>query len=197
MASPGQSRKISDSKGHAVWLGTIILGAVAMYGWLISPHVGYLHAMQQLEPVVDEAAAESDRIDAGLEQKRQRVREMDRQCREGRQWLFTAGESRSLVHELNRMATEAGCVLVTAGLVPEPDGRQGNDDRPPIVEDIHAILTVQGSYDQVAAMLEALRNGRRRIWVDTCYLELYDPTAGRFECQLELTAFAAVDPESG
>ncbi|HOV76817.1 MAG TPA: hypothetical protein PLS24_02215 [Sedimentisphaerales bacterium] len=46
-----------------------VIAAAALYNWVFSPHIGYLRAMQRLEPVMDKMAEELDTVAEGLDGK--------------------------------------------------------------------------------------------------------------------------------
>jgi len=199
MASMRHIDIIAGSKRHALWVGAIVIGAVALYGRLVSPQVGHLHAMQQFEPVVEVMAEENERIRVNLDEKRQRLRQMQRQLDAASEGLFPSGESRSLLHDLHSLVEQAGGSLVMADLTADDDVKQAPEsvDDPQTVKILHVVLIVQGRYEQIQAIFQRLREGPRMIWVESCQLDLFDPAGERFECQLALTLCTSLDREGG
>ena len=197
MVSTGRINRIATSRRRALWAGAMAIGAVALYGRLVSPHMGYLQAMQQLEGVVGEMAEETDRIHTGLGKKCRRLQTVRQDWHTAHECLFTGEESRALLRDLHCQVEEVGCTLIMADLAPEEEVEQVglSAEVPRAAKVIHALLTVKGQYDQIVTMLARLRDDRRRIWVDTLHLDLYDSAGGRFECQLALTICASAGGE--
>ena len=61
MANDPKSQS-SPSRRYALTAAPFVIGAAALYNWVISPHVGYLHAVQRLEPVMGKMAEELDAV---------------------------------------------------------------------------------------------------------------------------------------
>ena len=84
------------SKRNAISIALIVIGAAAMYNWILSPQVGYLRAVQRYQPVVDEMAEETGRIGGTLDAKRQQLRTLQQELAEARGSLFTREEARDV-----------------------------------------------------------------------------------------------------
>ena len=44
--------QLSASRRYALTTAPFVIAAAALCNWVVWPHVGYLHAMQRLEPVM-------------------------------------------------------------------------------------------------------------------------------------------------
>jgi hypothetical protein len=165
-----------------------------LYNWAISPHVGYLHAMQRLQPVMGRMAEHLDEISAGFEEKRERLRTLRRDMAGIRDGLFTPNEAKQFCRELQALVEATGCTVVGVDFAhkgtEDPAGEDPN--APLIVETSHADLTVAGSYEQIVRLLRTFRERRQKVWLDSCDLNLVDPRHGRLECQFGLTLYAVL-----
>lgn len=171
-----------------------ILGVIALYNWMIAPHVGYLHAMQRLEPVLGRMAGELDAVSGGLDEKLSRMQAVRRELETVREGLFTREESRVFAHDLQALVGRAGCTLVAIGFTCEGVARTDDPNTPCLVEVSRAELTVQGQYEQIITLLQTLRDRREHVWIDSCRMDLVDPRDGQLKCQLGLTIYASLEP---
>ncbi len=171
------------------------MGAVASYNWVISPHVGYLHAMQRLEPVMDRMAEELNVITEGLDEKRGTLRALQRDLATIREGLFTPEEAKQFFRDLQALVEATGCAMISV------DFTQGEKEVPAtedpnavaIVAVSHADLNTAGSYEQIVLLLQTFRERRQKIWLDSCDLNLVDPRHGRLVCQFGLTIYAVLE----
>jgi len=171
-----------------------VIGAVALYNWVISPHVGYLHAMQRLEPVMEKMAGELDALSEGLGEKRGALRTLQTELAKTREGLFTPEESKQFRRDLQALVETTGCMMIAAEFTQneEEDPAFEDPNTPVLVEASHANLAVAGSYEQIVSLLQTLREQRQKIWVDSCDLDLVDPRNGRLECRFGLTIYAVL-----
>ena len=172
-----------------------VLGVVALYNWVISPHVGYLHAMRRLEPVVSQMAGELGAVCGTLDEKLATMRGMREELEDIRAGLFTREQSRTFIHDLHALIEGAGCTMMSTCVTCDQNPKRTEDPNVPLmVETHHADVTVEGQYEQVVALLGALREKRQKVWVDSCRMDLLDPRTKRLKCQFGLTIHALLPP---
>ena len=51
-------RRYPKATRNASSAALLAIGVLALYNWVLAPHVGYLHAVQRLGPVVDRVTEE-------------------------------------------------------------------------------------------------------------------------------------------
>lgn len=184
------------SKRNALSIALVVVGAAAMYNWILSPQVGYLLAVQRYQPVADEIAARTGRIGGALDEKRRQWRTLQQELAETRDRFFTREEARVFLGNLQSFVERTGCTVAAADSTSDdrtvqPRGSEG----PAPVAASQVDLTVVGQYDQIIMLLERLQSNRKRIWVDSCALKLSDVRSGRLECKLILILHALSDKE--
>jgi len=178
---------------YALTAAPFVIAVAALYNWVISPHVGYLHAMQRLKPVMERMAEELDAVCGSLDEKLSTMRAMRGELAKVEEGLFTPEQSKAFLHNLQALVEESGCVVTTVDFTREKDLKRAEDPNVPVtVETSHADLTVAGQYEQIVALLRMLRERPQKVWVDSCRLDLVDPRTGRLECQFGLTLYAAL-----
>jgi len=191
----GRTNLVGDSKSNVLPVALVVIGAIAMYNWMVRPHVSYLHAVQRLEPVVGQMADERDRICGTLDARLERLRAMRRELAEVRGGLFTRDELKGFIPDLQSLVEQTGCAVVMADFSDGTETRpaRGAGSQAAEVKASRANLTVLGRYDQIITLLERLRSNRRKVYVDSCRLELSDARLGQLKCQLALTTYAVLE----
>lgn len=188
--------QLSASRRYALTTAPFVIAAAALYNWVVSPHVGYLHAMQRLEPVMGKMAEELDTVAEGLDEKLANMRTLRSDLAKVQEGLFTREESKAFLHDLQTLVEATGCVITEANFTRDGEARRKAEDPNSLttLEASHVDLTAAGSYEQIVSLLWTLQQQRQKVWVDSCRLDLVDPRSGRLHCQLGLTLYALVRP---
>ncbi len=189
-----RTNTLTTSKWNALSAALLVIGAVAMYNWTLRPHLGYLRAVQRLEPVVSETAVEKDRVCTTLDAKRLALRTLQQELVKAHAEFFTNEESKAFVRHLQSLVEETGCTVLVAVFAGDSARQAQEPERPVGLRASHVSLTVQGQYDQIVGLLEKLRSNRQKVWVDSCRMERSGTTAGQLKCQLALTTYTVLDP---
>lgn len=185
--------RCSTSRRCALGAAPFVIGAVALYNWVVSPHIGYLRAMQRLEPVMDRMAEELGTASEGLSDKLATLRTLRSRLDKTREGLFAVDESTAFLRDLQALVETTGCVMIAADFTRDEESPEDDDPNAPVLlEASHADLTVTGSYNQIVSLLRTLRERTQRVWVDSCDLNLVDPRNGRLECRFGLTIYAVL-----
>lgn len=177
-------------------IALIVIGAAAMYNWVLSPQVGYLRAVQRYQPVVDEMAEETGRIGGMLNAKRQQLRALQQELSGIRDSLFTREEAKIFLGSLQSFVEQTGCKVAVMDFASDSRTEQppGSGEAGPVATS-RVNLSIVGQYDQIVMLLDRLQNNRRKVWVDSCALTLSDLRSGRLECKLVLITHALSDRE--
>jgi hypothetical protein len=169
----------------------IVIGVLAMYNWVLAPHLGYLHAMQKLGSVVGRVVEERDRISSTLDTKVGQWHTLQRELAELDEGVFTADQAKTFVRSLLPLVEETGCAVVRADFVGEGKTTRIADPNQTVVIDVsHLNLDALGQPEQISALLQRLRDSRPRIWVDSCQFDFSNGDSTRIECNLALTLYA-------
>lgn len=174
----------------------VLIGVLALYRWVLAPHVHYLHAMQSLQTTVASVAEEKDRICEMLEAKRRDRQDLQQELDALEAGVFTPGGGRTWLRGLLPAVEETGCTVVLADFAGDGRKRRIEDPNAPLAVEIsHLSLVVSGRPDQVVALLQRLGNHRPRVWIDACQCDFSPGEAGPVECSLTLTLYTACPRE--
>ena len=177
----------------ALTAAPFLISLVALYNWVISPQVGYLRAVQRLEPVVTRMAEELDAVEGARDEKISTMRGLQAELAKVREGLFTCRESKAFIQDLPAILGKTGCAVVAVDF--SVDVQETDDPNAVVVvETLHADCTLVGGYEQIVALLQLLRQNRQKVWVDSCRMDHADSRGERLECQLGLTLYIALQP---
>ena len=183
-------RRYPKAARNASSAALLAIGVLALYHWVLAPHVGYLYAVQRLGPVVGRVTQERERICNTLDAKVGRWRTLQQNKAELDEGVFTVEQARAFARGLLPLVEETGCTVLRADF--NPDGKTQRLDEPnlPAVIEISRMnLDVLGQLDQVSVLLQQLRDRRPRAWIDSCQCDFSGPDAGQVECNLALALY--------
>jgi hypothetical protein len=187
-------RRYPKAARHASSAALLALGVLALYNWVLAPHVGYLHAVQRLGPVVGRVTEERERICSTLEGKVGQWRTLQRDKAELDEGVFTVEQAKAFVRGLLPLVEETGCAVMRADFNPDTRTQRLDEPNLPVVMEVSRMnLDVLGQPDQVSALLQRLRDSRPRAWIDSCQCNFSGGEAGQVECNLALALYTIVD----
>lgn len=192
--SAARNRRYPKAARHVSSAALLAVGGLALYNWMLAPHVGYLHAVQQLGPVVGRVTQERERIRGSLDGKVTQWRTLQQDKAKLDEGVFTEEQAKAFVRGLLPVVEKTGCEVLRAEF--NPDARMPRLDEPnlPVVIEVSLVnLDVLGQLDQVSALLQQLRDGRPRAWIDSCRCDFPGGDAGQVECNLALALYVIVD----
>ncbi|UCG60182.1 MAG: hypothetical protein JSU70_11785 [Phycisphaerales bacterium] len=189
--------KLSSSSRSAAFGALILIGAIALYNWIVAPHVTYLHAVQRYEPTVDVILDEKKATIAALAGKKKRVEKLREQASQLRRTLFTHEKGAEFFSDLQTIAEEAGCVVNSVNFGAggsRPSARQS--DIALHASDQRAMLNVVGTYDQITGLARRLQARTQNVWIDALDMTSFSMDSARIRCDMTITICTIDDEEA-
>lgn len=174
----------------------VVVAAIAIYGWVLSPHVAYLHAVQRYEPAVETVADKKDTVCKALGVKRRELRRVQSELGTLRNRFFTASEATAFFSNLELLSEETGCVITSLDFVFETGlpRATASSDLPTLVAH-RANLTALGRYGDLIEFLRGLQGHRQEVQVASCRIEAFDGRSGLLKCDVAVAIWVVTNME--
>jgi hypothetical protein len=189
---------LNRSTRNTVFTALIIIATIAMYNWIVAPHVTYLFAVQQYESVFSNAVEKNKVIAREVKAKTKKLEAINQQLASACSSLFTLDETKAFFSDLQAVSEEAGCAVRSLNVaMSEPsfgNKRKQAGNTSGIVAN-SAILTVSGQYSSIIKLLEKLHNYRKKIWIDSFKMEIIDFGSAQLKCDMTITIYTVRDKE--
>ncbi len=183
---------LSRSTRATVFSALIIIAAIAMYDWIVAPHVTYLSASQQYESVVNKAMEKNQAVTLEVGTKTKKLEELYQQLAESKSILFTPDRAEAFFSDLQTIAEGTGCTVNALKLVGSKPSSRKPEDTLGITAN-SATLTVSGRYNSIFALVEKLQNQPKKVWLDSFEMKVTDFSSGRIECSMTITIYTIQD----
>lgn len=186
---------LNRSTRGIIFTALIIIAAIAMYNWMIAPHVAYLFAAQGYESTMTKIAGKNKTITAEVKAKTKKLEELREQLAAADSKLFTADEAKEFFSSLQAISEKTGCIVhslnITAGK-PFSKDKQSEDSSIIIVSD-NAVLSFTGRYGSITRLLEKVQNYPKKIWVNSFKMESPNLSSALLKCEMVITIYTIQD----
>ena len=188
---------LNRSTRNTIFTALIIIATIAMYNWIVAPHVTCLFAAQQYESAVSKAVEKNKVIAREVETKTKKLEELYEQLARSRSTLFTPDEAKAFFSDLQAVAEETGCTVHSLNLVvsnpSSGDKQKRSEDTTSGIVANGAVLSVIGQYNSIIKLVEKLQNHAKKIWMDSFKMETIDFSSAQLKCDMTITIYTIQD----
>jgi len=175
-----------DRSHRRVLLGSlVVIAAVAMYRWILSPYTGQLLAAQKYNYTLDSAIHKAGVMGTLLEAKKAKTGELTKESDRLRNQLFTPQEARHFFASLPAAVRQTGCVTQSVSIVPETQRGSQNDSSGIVAK--KAMVTVIGGYNDIIKFFEGLQTSEHKVWIESVRIDAGG--AVKLKCQVLLALY--------
>jgi Tfp pilus assembly protein PilO len=189
--------KFNNPSRNAIFSALILVAAIAMYNWMVAPHVNYLFAVQRYRPVVSSLAREKELIAKSLDTNNEKLQEIKQQFITAQNNLFTDTEAKNFFANLESTAIDAGCALQSLSFSTNKRTLtfEKSQDALHIIAN-KARLSFTGSYDNIIALLNKFQTNPQKVWIDSFKLQISDIYSAMLRCDTTVTIYVAQNKEA-
>jgi Tfp pilus assembly protein PilO len=189
MLSQNPIKSIRSSK-NAVFTALVVIEAIALYNWIVTPHVNYLRAAQRYESVIDELAKRNQIINNNVTVKKKELEELQDKFRHVRIKLFDPVKAKEFFSDMQAMAEVTNCVIYSLNFSPTDSVIDtGQSEVSSHITANHATLSVVGGYRDIVALINKLQGRPRQVWVDSISIEPVGNNTDQLRCDIEVTIY--------
>ena len=189
MLSQNLIKSIRSSK-NAMYAALVIIEAIALYNWIVTPHLSHLQAAQRYEVVIDELAKKNQIISNNVTAKKKELEKLQEKFNDVRIKLFEPVKAKEFFSDMQAMAEVTNCVIYSLNLSPTNTTLDtGKLDVRSHITANHATLTVVGGYKDIVALINKLQDRSRQVWIDSISVEPVSSNTEQLRCDVVLTIY--------
>lgn len=195
MLSQNLIKSIRSSR-NAVYAALVIIEAITLYNWIVTPHISHLRAAQRYESVIDELAKKNQIINNNVTAKKKELEELQEKFQHIRIKLFEPVKAKEFFSDMQAMAEVTNCVIYSLNFSPTDSALDtGKLEASSHITANHATLTVVGGYKDIVALINKLQDRSRQVWIDSISVEPVGSNTEQLKCDIVLTIYVIHDKE--
>jgi len=189
--------KLNRPAQGSVFTALIVIAIVAMYKWIVTPHISCLFAAQQYGSAIDAVVQKNEDIVREIKVETRKLEKLSQQFVQSGDKLFTPEEAKEFFGDLQAILEDAGCTVHSLNLVASKsrDKNKQPDDASGIAAN-STMLSVSGGYNGIIRLVEGLQNHTPKVWVDSFEMEIVDFGSGRLKCDMTITIYTIQNKEA-
>lgn len=187
---PEQWIKSTRSKRTTFLASFVLIGAIAVYNWIVAPHRNYLMAAQRYQSVAGELSKKNQIISNNITIKKKEIKELQEEFKQVQSMLFDPLGVGKFFSDIQIFSEEANCVVDS--LTFSPASRASDTDSPETNSYItahRAILSVMGGYGSIVALINKLQERQQQVRIDSIRLTSDGNNYGDLKCDMTITVY--------
>lgn len=189
MLSEDQIKSIYSSK-NTVFSAFVVIGAIALYSWIVAPHVNYLKATQSYESVTDKLVSKGQIIKTNVKLKRKKLGQLQEDFEHIHIKLFDPVNAREFFSDIQAMIEDADCVIYYLNFPPTDSAF--DIDKSQVASRItanRAVLSIGGNYKNIVTLINKLQGRSKQVWVDSISIEPVNRDFELLKCDMTIVIY--------
>lgn len=181
--------KLSDGSKRMISLMTIILVAMGMYNWAVSPQKSYLKAAQRYDNMMANAGEKSLSIKKGIQVKEKELAIIRQEISATRGSFFNEKTSREFFSDIEPMSHQSNCVIESLNFMPAitTPANEAGDDSEVILKSAEIVFS--GKYENIIQFLRKLNSYSQRITISDIAIESMVSSRKNLICRMAIAIY--------
>ncbi len=189
MLSQNQIKAIRSSK-NVVFAALVVIGAIILYNWIVTPHVNYLRAAQRYESITDLLARKILVIKNNVTIKKKELEELQENFEHIHIKLFDPVKAKEFFSDIQAMAEETNCVIYSLNFSPADSALDaGQLEVSSHITANRATLSAVGNYKDIVVLINKLQDRPKQVWIDSISIEPISGNSEQLKCDITVTIY--------
>jgi hypothetical protein len=181
---------------NSLLTGLIIISVLAMYKWVLFPHLNCLYAAQQHNSTISQAIEKNKSAEREIDIRIKKQKELQNQLELSLDRLFTPEQAKDFFGNLQGIFEKTGCVVNSINLVVDKSRtkRKQSQNGSGIINN-SAKLSISGGYSSIVGLVAGFQNHTPTVWIESFKMEVIDFNTGLLKCDMTITIYTIQDRE--
>ena len=185
--------KLGGPARSATSASLIVIAALAMYKWMVTPQTAYLSAAKGYESAMGKVVEQNKNVTGQIEIKKKELQTLRENSTQLQSVLFTPEQAKEFFSDLQVISEQAGCAVNSRNLL--PDRIAPENERLGVLTK-SATLSVVGVYKDITRLLARLQARTQKVWIDSIELRVLDSSSNKAQCDLTVTICQIMDKDT-
>ena len=189
MLSENQIKSIRSSK-NAVFTAFVVIEAITLYSWIVTPHLNSLQAVQRYESVADKLAKKTRIISTNVKLRKKKLGQLQEEFEHIHIKLFDPVKAKEFFSDIQAIAEETNCIVYSLNFSPTDSAiNAGQSEISCQITANRAIFSVGGRYKDIVALINKLQNRSKQVWIDSISMEPVDRNSELLKCDMSIAIY--------
>ena len=189
--------KLNSVSRNSISAALVLIVTIAVYSWIVAPHVTQLFAVQRYESVVDDIVKKNKILSSAIRTKKKRLEKLGEQFTQLQSSLFMMNEAKEFFSDLQAISEQEKCTVYSLNLLTnEQNSKDGKPEDSSGIVTKSAILSVIGAYGDIVKLIERLQARPQKVWIDSVRMSGLDDTSDQLKCDITITICTVQDQEA-
>ncbi|HBG28671.1 MAG: hypothetical protein A2Y10_12015 [Planctomycetes bacterium GWF2_41_51] len=176
------------SKRNVMVSAVLIIIAIAIYHWFVTPHSQYLMAAEQYQKAIDTIDKKSKILNSQIQIRRKKLENLTKEFEEYKEGYFETEQAKDFLSNLQTAAENSGCAVKNIKFPPSRYAPvKGSEEM--IIHQYQANLSLQGEYSSILKFLNTIHNRPEKVWVESINFEMKNTENGDLGCDVTLSIY--------
>ncbi|OQA01221.1 MAG: hypothetical protein BWY69_01447 [Planctomycetes bacterium ADurb.Bin401] len=176
------------SKRNVTVSAFLIIMAIAIYNWFVTPHAHYLMAAQKYQQTIDSLNNKNKILNNDIRIRRKKLDNLKKEFEQEKQSFFDIEQAKTFLSNLQITAQQNGCLVENIRFMPAnnvTDRKRENT----IIHQYQSDLTLSGDYGSIVKFINVIQNRPEKVWVESINFGTKNTANGDLGCDLKLSIY--------
>lgn len=168
----------------------IVIGTVAVYNWMVQPHVHYLMAAQKYEEVSNDLVGKNNKIKINVTSLSKQLADLQSQFENINSKLISQADAKKFFDNIQTKSRQAGCTVLSLNFLTGQDVKDTDT-----VYMKSARIKIAGNYKEIVELIKNLQNQESQVLLDSMKIST-NMENEILQCDMTVTVFVLPDKEN-
>lgn len=185
--------KSSRSSRNVMLMALVLIGAVAAYNWIITPHLNYLQAAQRYELTAENHAKKNKIVSSKVEAEKKELAQLRDRLKQVSARLFDPQSADKFFSGIQTIAQTENCQIYSSQFSKTDHTSNAVPSQNVVLHS--ANLEIAGSYGDLVALMDKLQDYPQQVNIDLLKIESAKDDSDLLICDAVVEAYVIQDKE--
>jgi hypothetical protein len=176
------------SRKNVITVALVLIAAIAIYNWFVSPHSNYLIAADKYTDAARAMEKTGRMVESELILKQKKLDELAGRLDSAKEEFFDVETAKTFLAGIQSCAEKSRCFVDTLKFSP-PSQVTTAEANCVDMKEYQVDLGVIGQYADIVTLLDSLQNRKQKVWVTNIKLQLKDVSTGYLACDVIMSLY--------
>ncbi|MHC4758008.1 MAG: type 4a pilus biogenesis protein PilO [Planctomycetota bacterium] len=186
----GNSINIKHSYKNMMYISLVLIGVIAIYNWIITPHRNYIMAAQKHEQITSELEIKKKEVLNNIKSKRKELNSLTEQFAKANKMLFNPIEIQEFLDSIPMLVKGTGCNMDQLTFSSNSGKASKKTAKPDIgINSKNARLIVSGDYINITGLIKVIQDCPQKVYINEIKICPARNNSSQLKCDMNIIAY--------